>query len=36
MAAHRHPGSVYVYVTKGAVRFGVAGQPSVLVNAGER
>jgi quercetin dioxygenase-like cupin family protein len=33
--AHRHPGSVYVYVTKGAVRFGIEGQPVQLVHAGE-
>ena len=33
--AHRHPGSVYVYVTKGTVRFGIEGQPVQLVHAGE-
>jgi quercetin dioxygenase-like cupin family protein len=32
---HRHPGSVYVYVTKGSVRLGIAGQPAKLVHAGE-
>src|ERR1700752_432302 len=24
---HRHPGSVYVYVTEGTARFGIEGQP---------
>ena len=33
--AHRHPGSVYVYVTKGSVRFGLEGQPVQVVHAGE-
>lgn len=33
--AHRHPGSVYLYVTKGTVRFGLAGQPVQVVHAGE-
>jgi quercetin dioxygenase-like cupin family protein len=33
--AHRHPGSVYVYVTKGTVRFGIEGQPVEVVHAGE-
>jgi quercetin dioxygenase-like cupin family protein len=33
--AHRHPGSVYVYVTKGTVRFGIEGQPVQVVHAGE-
>lgn len=33
--AHRHPGSVYVYVTKGTVRFGIEGQPVQVVRAGE-
>jgi quercetin dioxygenase-like cupin family protein len=28
---HRHPGSVYVYVTQGAVRLGVEGQPVQVV-----
>ena len=32
---HRHPGSVYVYVTKGAVRFGIEGQPVQMVHEGE-
>jgi len=32
---HRHPGSTYVYVTKGAMRLGVDGQPVQLVHAGE-
>jgi quercetin dioxygenase-like cupin family protein len=32
---HRHPGSVYVYVTKGTVRFGIEGQPVQVVHAGE-
>jgi quercetin dioxygenase-like cupin family protein len=31
---HRHPGSVYVYVTHGAVRLGVEGQPVQVVEAG--
>jgi quercetin dioxygenase-like cupin family protein len=31
---HRHPGSVYVYVTDGAVRLGVEGQPVQVVKAG--
>ncbi|HEX5049617.1 MAG TPA: cupin domain-containing protein [Gammaproteobacteria bacterium] len=31
---HRHPGSVYVYVTDGAVRLGVEGQPAQVVKAG--
>jgi quercetin dioxygenase-like cupin family protein len=33
--AHRHPGSVYVYVTKGTVRFAIEGQPVQLVHTGE-
>lgn len=33
--AHRHPGSVYVYVTKGTVRFGIEGQPVEVVHTGE-
>ena len=33
--AHRHPGSVFVYVTKGTVRLGIEGQPAKLVHAGE-
>jgi quercetin dioxygenase-like cupin family protein len=32
---HTHPGSVYVYVTKGTVRFGIEGQPAQVVHAGE-
>ena len=32
---HRHPGSVYVYVTEGTARFGIEGQPVVEVKAGE-
>ncbi len=31
---HRHPGSVYVHVTHGAVRLGVEGQPAQVVQAG--
>lgn len=32
---HRHPGSVFVYVTEGAARLGIDGQPVQVVNAGE-
>ena len=32
---HRHPGSVYVYVIKGTVRFGIQGQPVQVIHAGE-
>ena len=32
---HHHPGSVYVYVTDGAVRLGVEGQPVQVVEAGD-
>lgn len=32
---HHHPGSVYVYVTQGAVRLGVEGQPARVVKVGE-
>ena len=32
---HRHPGSVWVYVTKGEARLGVEGQPPKVVKAGE-
>lgn len=32
---HRHPGSVYVYVTEGTVRLGIEGQPVKEVRAGE-
>jgi quercetin dioxygenase-like cupin family protein len=31
---HRHPGSVYVYVTQGTARLGVEGQPVQVVPAG--
>ncbi len=31
---HRHPGSVYVYVTAGAVRLGIEGQAPQVVQAG--
>ena len=31
---HRHPGSVYVYVTKGTARLGLEGQPVQEVHAG--
>lgn len=31
---HHHPGSVYVYVTEGAIRIGVEGQPVTVVEAG--
>jgi quercetin dioxygenase-like cupin family protein len=33
--AHRHPGSVYLYVAKGIVRFAIEGQPVQVVHAGE-
>ena len=33
--AHRHPGSVYVYVTEGTARFGVEGEPVKVVKTGE-
>lgn len=32
---HRHPGSVYVYVTQGAVRWAVNGQAPQVAHAGE-
>lgn len=32
---HRHPGSVYVYVTEGTARFGIEGQPVKEVKTGE-
>src|SRR5215472_1946627 len=32
---HRHPGSAYVYVTKGTMRMGIVGQPVQLVHTGE-
>lgn len=31
---HRHPGSVYVYVTRGTARLGLEGQPVQEVHAG--
>lgn len=31
---HHHPGSVYVYVTEGAIRIGVEGQQVAVVEAG--
>ena len=34
-AAHRHPGSVYVYVTAGTARLGIQGEPVREVKAGE-
>ena len=33
--AHRHPGSVYVYITRGTVRLGIEGQTARLVHTGE-
>jgi quercetin dioxygenase-like cupin family protein len=33
-SGHRHPGSVYVYVTQGAIRLAIAGQPVQIVKAG--
>ena len=33
--AHRHPGSVYVYVTRGTLRLGIAGHPVQVVRAGQ-
>jgi quercetin dioxygenase-like cupin family protein len=32
--AHRHPGSVYVYVTQGTARLGIEGQPVQEVPTG--
>ena len=32
---HRHPGSVYVYVTEGTARLGVEGEPVKEVKTGE-
>ena len=32
---HRHPGSVYVYVTRGTARLGIEGQPVKEVHTGE-
>lgn len=34
-SAHRHPGSVWVYVTKGTARLGIKGEPVQVVHAGE-
>lgn len=34
-APHRHPGSVYVYVTSGTARLGLRGEPVREVKAGE-
>ena len=34
-AGHTHPESVYVYVVKGSIRFGIEGQPAQVVHAGE-
>jgi quercetin dioxygenase-like cupin family protein len=33
--AHRHPGSVWVYVTKGTARLGIAGEPVQVVQTGQ-
>ena len=33
-AGHRHPGSVYVYVTEGVARLGIEGEPVKEVRAG--
>lgn len=32
---HRHPGSVYVYVTRGTARLGIEGQPVQEVRTGQ-
>jgi quercetin dioxygenase-like cupin family protein len=32
---HHHPGSVYVYITQGTARLGLAGQPVHVVHTGE-
>lgn len=32
---HRHPGSVYVYVTRGTMRLGIEGEPVREVHVGE-
>jgi quercetin dioxygenase-like cupin family protein len=32
---HRHPGSVYVYVTRGAAKLGIEGQPVQEVHTGQ-
>ena len=34
-AGHRHPGSVYVYITDGTARFGIEGEPVKEVKTGE-
>jgi quercetin dioxygenase-like cupin family protein len=34
-SGHRHPGSVFVYVTEGTARLGIEGQPVREVRAGE-
>ena len=34
-SGHRHPGSTYVYVTKGTMRLGIEGEPVRVVHAGE-
>ena len=33
--AHRHPGSVYVYVTQGSVRFAINDEPARKIHAGQ-
>lgn len=33
--AHTHPGSVWVYVTKGTARLGIEGEPVHVVHTGE-
>jgi len=32
---HQHPGSVFVYVTKGEARLGIEGQPPMVVPTGQ-
>jgi quercetin dioxygenase-like cupin family protein len=32
---HQHPGSVFVYVTKGEARLGIEGQPPKVVPTGQ-
>jgi quercetin dioxygenase-like cupin family protein len=32
---HHHPGSVYVYITQGTARLGLAGEPTRIVHTGE-
>lgn len=32
---HRHPGSVYIYVTKGTVRWAIEDQPAQTLHAGD-